>query len=590
MMGQDMPDECVRVIYYGDNLDILRAHVSAGSVDLVYLDPPFKSQQQYNLLFRTARGEPAQAQVRAFSDTWQWNRVARGTYDWLVENPAVPGKVSQMIAAFYQFLGPSEMLAYLVMMTPRLLELHRVLRRSGSLYLHCDPAASHYLKIVLDTIFGPVNFRNEINWRRTGAHGKSRRYAPIHDIILFYSKSGDYKWNSTKKPYMKGHIQEYFVEENGAYRSNYYGNVLTGSGVRHGESGRPWRGFDPTTRRRHWAVPRAVLDDIDEDLSDLSLHQKLDRLLELGYIKIIPGQAWPIYERHLKPGDGQAMPDIWAFQPYTEGTLFNSNEGIDADVRWLSPRDQERLGYPTQKPLGLLRRIIEASSDPGDLVLDPFCGCGTALAAAEELGRSWIGIDITYLAVDVMVRRLRDHFPGLTIEIRGEPQDEEGARALANRDRFQFQVWALSKIGAQSLDPQPRGADRGIDGYLPFQEQRGQHRRAVVQVKSGHVGVREVRDLRGTLEREGTPFAILITLEAPTEAMRREAAEGGVYRVPATGEEIPRVQIVTIRDLLRGNRPRVPSTQVSPVMPAQRIRRRRGRQLALGPSETEYQI
>ena len=248
----------------------------------------------------------------------------------------------------------------------------------------------------------------------------------------------------------------------------------------------------------------------------------------------------------------------------------------------MNPQAKERLGYQTQKPLGLLKRIIEASSNPGDLVLDPFCGCGTALVAAEELGRSWIGIDVTYLAVDVMARSLRDHFAGIDFDIEGQPRDVEGARALAeSRDgRFQFQVWALSQVGGQALDPDRKGADRGIDGYLPFMEWGGKRLRAIVQVKSGHVGAKEVRDLRGTLEREKAPFAVLITLEQATEPMRRETAEAGFYEVMPTGEKVPRLQILTIGELLQGQRPKVP-TQVSPVPAAPRIRRTGGRQLPL---------
>jgi site-specific DNA-methyltransferase (adenine-specific) len=239
------------------------------------------------------------------------------------------------------------------------------------------------------------------------------------------------------------------------------------------------------------------------------------------------------------------------------------------------------LGYATQKPLALLKRMIQASTNPGDLVLDPFCGCGTALVAAEEQGRSWIGIDITYLAVGVMAQRLRDHFKGIAFEIKGQPQDVEGARALAERDRFQFQVWALSQVGAQSLDPDRKGADRGIDGYLPFQAGKDQYERAIVQVKSGRVGVKEVRDLRGTLEREKAPFALLITLETPTRDMRQEAVEAGFYRVQATNEEIPRLQILTVGDIFKGQQPRVPTTVVSFMPIAPRLQRAKGRQLPL---------
>jgi site-specific DNA-methyltransferase (adenine-specific) len=256
-------------------------------------------------------------------------------------------------------------------------------------------------------------------------------------------------------------------------------------------------------------------------------------------------------------------------------------QSLWTDILPIVSWSREGLGYQTQKPVALLKRIIQASSNPGDLVLDPFCGCGTALVAAEELGRSWLGIDVTYLAVDVMARRLRDHFPGISFDIKGQPKDVEGARALAEKDRFQFQVWALSLIGAQVLDPDRKGADRGIDGYLPFVEWGGKHLRAIVQVKSGHVGVKELRDLRGTMEREKAHFALLITLEASTEPMRREAADAGFYEVPATQEKVPRLQILTIGELLQGQRPRLPTTQVSPVPAAPRLKRAGGRQLPL---------
>ena len=323
----------------------------------------------------------------------------------------------------------------------------------------------------MDTVFGKQNFRNEVIWRRTGTHNKVRRFAPIHDTLLFYTKSVNYFWNNVRRPYMKGHVDEYFVQEEAGWRTDYYGNVLTGSGTRNGESGQPWRGFDPTPKNRHWAIPGRLVDDCPDDLTGLTQHQKLDRLYELGYVKIREGQAWPIYEHYITPEDGQAAPDIWAFQPYTEGTIFGREQGIDADVRWLSPKDQERLGYPTQKPEALLERIIQASSNEGDVVLDPFCGCGTAVAAAEKLGRRWIGIDITHLAVALMKNRLKTTAnidAGRDYRVVGEPEDAGSARALWEQDAFQFQYWAMSLLEAQPRSDQKKGADRGIDGLLYF--------------------------------------------------------------------------------------------------------------------------
>jgi adenine specific DNA methylase Mod len=247
-----MAEERTRIIYYGDNLDILRAHVAPESVDLVYLDPPFKSQQQYNYLFRTVKGAPADAQVRAFTDTWKWGPKAVETYDWLMEDPLVAGNVSQMVSAFHGFLGPSEMLAYLVMMTPCLLELHRVLKDTGSLYLHCDPAASHYLKLVMDTVFGPANFRSEIVWKRGIAHSDAGRPGAIHEILFLYSKSDRYLWNRQFMPYDSQYVQKYYRYKDEDGRIFLSDNLAApgGRGPRY-----EWKGIV-----RNWRVTRENMD------------------------------------------------------------------------------------------------------------------------------------------------------------------------------------------------------------------------------------------------------------------------------------------------------------------------------------------
>ena len=480
-------------LFYGDNLQVLREHIPDASVDLVYLDPPFNSNASYNVLFREKSGEDSPAQIKAFTDTWEWTRETERTFEQdIILHPGTPSAVKDMITAFRQFIGRNAMLAYLVMMTPRLVELRRVLKPTGSLYLHCDPTASHYLKIVLDTVLGKEKFRSEIVWRRTGTHNKVRRFAPIHDTVLFYSKTDRYTWNSVMKPYMKGHVEEYFVQDDNGWRTNYYGNVLTGSGTRNGQSGRPWKGFDPTPKGRHWAIPKRLVEEVGEDLSKLTQHQKLDRLYELGYIKIIEGHAWPVYEHYISPSDGQTIPDIWAYQPYTQGTVFGTNLGIDEDVRWLSPTDQERLGYDTQKPEALLERIIQASSNEGDVILDPFCGCGTAVAAAQKLNRQWLGIDVTHLAVALMKSRLKTAFnldPGADYAVVGEPRDVGSARALWEQDPYQFQFWAVSLLEAQPQAERRRGADQGIDGIIYFVDgPRRTPQKVVIQVK-GRAGL-----------------------------------------------------------------------------------------------------
>ncbi len=561
------------VLYYGDNLDVLRKHIKDASVDLIYLDPPFNSNRSYNVLFRHKSGQEAQAQIEAFDDTWTWSQEADRLYDELVKGGAAPTRVADALEGMRRVLDDNDVLAYIVMMTARLVELERVLKPGGSLYLHCDPTASHYLKIILDAIFGPVNFLNEIIWRRTGAHSSARRYAPTHDVILFYAKGHDYKWNNPRKAFMRGHVAEYFVEEGGRWRTNYYGNVLTGSGTRNGESGQPWQGFDPTAKGRHWAIPGDLVADIDEDFSDMTQHQKLDRLLKLGHITIVKGEAWPMYQRTITPKDGTPVPDIWAYQPYTDGTVFGTEEGIDADVRWLGTRDRERLGYPTQKPLGILERMIAASSDPGDIVLDPFCGCGTAVDAAQKLGRQWIGIDITYLAVDLIQNRLRGTYgEGIekTYEVHGIPRDIEGAQALFNESPFDFERWAVSMVDGT---PNVRQVgDRGIDGVIrfPTDNKKGVGR-ALVSVKGGQiVNPGMLRDLVGTVQTERADMGVLIAMTAPTGGVVSAAKHSGSYVWPVNGRPYPMVQVVTVEELLAGKRLDMPSAFM-PYIQAKRV-------------------
>jgi len=404
--------------------------------------------------------------------------------------------------------------------------------------------------VVLDTIFGPINFRNEIMWKRSQPKAHiTKRFPRSHDILLFYVKSE------------KAIFHQQHGEHDPKYIEKFYHFVEPESGRMYGL----WDLTNPNKNRPHLTYefpPGSGIVRVWRWTKD-----RMMKAYQEGRIYTPPRGGVARYKRYLDEMPGPNVTDIWD------------------DIEHLHGAHAERLGYETQKPLALLKRIIQTSTNRGDMVLDPFCGCGTALVAAEELERSWIGIDITYLAVDVMARRLRDHFPGISFEIGGErPQDEEGARALAEKDRFQFQVWTLSLLGAQTLDPDRAGADRGIDGYLPFQIE-DKHDRAIVQVKSGRVGPPAVRDLRGTLEREKAPFALLITLEPPTEAMQREATEAGFYEVPATGEKIPRLQILTVQELLQGQRPTVPrvlASQLSPVQRAPRIKRKPGgRQLSL---------
>jgi site-specific DNA-methyltransferase (adenine-specific) len=355
-----MPDN---LLYYGDNLDIMRRYVKDESVDLVYLDPPFKSNQDYNVLFAEQDGTRAASQIIAFEDTWGWDTASAAAFQEVVE---AGGRVSRAMQAFRMMLGDTDMLAYLSMMAPRLIELRRAIKKSGSIYLHCDPAASHYLKALMDAVFGPEQFRNEIIWRRTGAHSPPRKFGPIHDTLLFYSRDDGYFFRQVKRPYMRGHVESRYSEDaSGQLKFTSGGNVLTGSGIRHGESGMIWRGFDPTAKNRHWAIPGFLASQMLPEFKALGVLAKLDALYARGLVEITEESEWPQPVRFLGEGNEQSLQDIWAYQPYTNGTVYGTKDGIDQDVAWLGTTDPERMGYPTQKPLGLLERVIQSSCPEG---------------------------------------------------------------------------------------------------------------------------------------------------------------------------------------------------------------------------------
>jgi len=523
------------VLYYGDNLDVLRRHIKDETVDLIYLDPPFKSDQDYNILFAERNGSKAAAQIKAFDDTWHWDKASAAAYEEVVETGTQ--RVAQAMRAFRTFLGESDMMAYLAMMAPRLVEMHRVLKPTGSIYLHCDPTAGAHLRLLMDAVFGPASMLNEIIWKRTHAHGGAIRFGPVHDEILYYSKTGDYKWNPQHVPYSSEYISNFFKFTDPDGR-RYRLTILTGSGVRKGSSGRPWQGIDPTSIGRHWAVPGYVRELLPNLKTD-EVQEALDRLDEIGRIvwpKKVGGT--PAFKQYLDDMEGVGIQDVWT------------------DIPPISSQAQERLGYPTQKPQALLERIIKASSNEGDLVLDPFCGCGTTIAVAQRLNRRWIGIDITHLAVALMKHRLHDMFGDkVQYNVVGEPVSLPDAKALAENDPYQFQWWALGLVGARPIE-QKKGADRGIDGRLYFHDETDRKKRKTKQimlsVKSGNVGVKDVRDLRGVVEREEAQIGVLICMEKPTRNMRREAASAGAYKSPWGSH--PRLQILTIEELLAGHK------------------------------------
>ncbi|WPM31182.1 DNA methyltransferase [Hydrogenobacter sp. T-2] len=464
------------VLYYGDNLEVLRNYIPDESVDLIYLDPPFNSKADYNVLFREPTGGLSKAQITAFEDTWHWTEETEKTFHEIVQTG--PGQVVDMLQAFRNFIKRNDMMAYLTMMCARLLELKRVLKPTGSIYLHCDPNASHYLKVLMDTIFGHKNFRNEIVWCYKDPSGKTERYfRKKHDVILFYSKSDEYR---------------------------FYADAVR-----------------------------------------IQYSERTRKQIERGTIS---------FGRKAKGNPLDKVPEDWWEIP-----IINSQA-------------KERLGYPTQKPEKLLERIILASSKEGDVVLDPFCGCGTTIAVAQRLNRHWIGIDITHLAINLIKWRLKNTFgldAGKDYKVIGEPKDLSGARALAEQDRFQFQYWAMSLVSARPYIDKKRGADKGIDGVIYFYMDKDKIGKAIVQVKSGKVSVKDIRELKAVVEREKAQMGIFITLEEPTKPMQEEALQGGYYTCPITKRNFPKLQIITLKELLEGKSPLVPF-QISPYKEGQK--------------------
>ena len=534
-------------LYYGDNLDILKRYIKDESVDLVYLDPPFNSAQNYNAFFREKDGSAAASQIHAFEDTWTWNQESQRVYEELILQP---GKVSEVMQAFKTFLGTNDMMAYLAMMCPRLVELRRVLKPTGSLYLHCDPTASHYLKLLCDAVMGHNNYRSEIIWKRTTTHSDSKRWSANNDTILFYSKTDDFTWNP---PYAE-HGEEYVADKyrfddndgRGAYTLDNMTSPNPRPNMMYEWKGHKWP-------HKGWRYSKETMAQLDAE-----------------------GRIW-------YPEDKEKRPRLKRYLKEMSGTLMGTNW---TDISPINSQARERLGYPTQKPVALLERIILASTNPGGLVLDPFCGCGTTIDAAEKNGRQWIGIDVTQLAISLIKNRLLDTYgsrlkfesssrhesahssspekdqSGLTsaatenislVRIIGEPTTPNEAAQLAEDDKYQFQWWALGLVGARPVE-QKKGADHGIDGKILFRDDLtvAKPEQIIIQVKGGKTGVKDVRDLRGVLDREKAAIGILISLQPPTREMQAEAASAGFYEHKMNKQKYPRIQLRTVKELMDG--------------------------------------
>lgn len=510
----------MNLLYYGDNLDVLRRHVKDESVDLIYLDPPFNSNQDYNVLFAEKDGTRAASQFKAFEDTWEWNMESVRVFEELVESG---GRVSDVMQAFKRFLGTNDMLAYLTMMAPRLVELRKKLKPTGTIYLHCDPTASHYLKLLMDAVFEPVRFLNEITWKRTHSHGNvGRNFGSICDVLLVYTKEQSYTWNQQYTAFPAEYVIATFKHQDPDGR-RWQSVTLRNPGMRPNLHF-PYTASNGVTYQPHpngWSCDIVRLRKYD---SEKRLHFPTN---PEGALRL---------KMYIDESSGIKLQNIWD------------------DIPAIGSQAKERLGYPTQKPESLLERIVKTSSSEGDVVLDPFCGCGTAIAVAQRLNRNWIGIDVTHLAIGLIKSRLRDAFGdevAKTYKVIGEPTTVQDAEPLAKEDPYQFQWWALGLVGARRSE-EKKGSDQGIDGRLYFhdEQQGGKTKQIILSVKSGNVSVPFIRDLRGVIDREKAEIGVLIALQDATKPMRIEAASAGFYKSPWGSH--PRLQILTIAELLEG--------------------------------------
>jgi site-specific DNA-methyltransferase (adenine-specific) len=499
-------------LYFGDNLNILREHIKDETVDLIYLDPPFNSKRAYNLLFKTPKGHVSDAQITAFEDTWHWGDQAEREFAELLHQSNT--NIAETMQALRHFLGENDVMAYLTMMANRLQEMRRVLKPTGSMYLHCDPTVSHYLKIVLDATFGVENFVNEIVWRRQNAKGLAfTRFASNHDILLKYDKSGQRIWHQQYKAHNPEYIAQFY-----RYTEPETGRKYCLDNLTNPNKDRPNLTYEFLGVTRVWRWTK----------------ERMQQAYAQGLIVQTKPGSVPRLKRYLDEQEGTPIDDIWD------------------DILPIQAQAADRLGYPTQKPLALLERIINASSNPGELVLDPFCGCGTAVHAAQKLGRDWIGIDITHLAISLIEKRLKSAFPSITFEVFGTPKDFDGAKDLAERNKYEFQWWACALVNAQPYKGKKKGADTGIDGIIYFQDDKEEAKKIIVSVKSGENVTRTmIADLKNTVEREKAQMGLFVTLAPPTKPMIIEAASAGFYESPAHGA-FPKIQILSIEGLLSG--------------------------------------
>ena len=508
----------VNKLYYGDNLEVLRKYIKDESIDLCYIDPPFNSKRNYNQIYNNL-GKEDQAQAQAFVDTWTWDNHANEALEEIQSN--YQGKFTSqtidLIDGLTKVLGKGSLLAYLVSMTLRIVEIHRVLKSTGSFYLHCDPTASHYLKIVLDTIFCSQggDYIAEITWERTSAHSDSKTFANTTDVIFLYSKR-ILMFNQQFKPYSEEYLKKYYKHQDG--RGRFLDRDLTAGGLSGGGYNYDWKGI-----KKLWRCPIETM-------------QKYEEQNKLYYTR----NGTPRLKQYLEEMPGVPLTNLWN------------------DIPPINSQASERLGYPTQKPEALLERIIKASSNKGDIILDAYCGCGTTIAVAERLERNWIGIDITYQSISLMLKRLEDSFGKNVldkIELNGIPKDLESAKALAtkpdDRTRKEFEKWAvLTYSNNRAVINDKKGADKGVDAIAYFQGDKDNREKIIFQVKSGNVKSGDIRDLQGTMTLQGAALGIFITLKPPSKDMVQTAKSAGIYRGRYMSQSVDKIEIVTVQEIL----------------------------------------
>jgi len=512
-------------LFYGDNLEVLRKHIKDESVDLCYIDPPFNSKRNYNQIYNNV-GKEDQAQAQAFVDTWTWDDHANQGLAEILENyhGRFTSQSIDLIAGLTKVLGKGSLLAYLVSMTLRVAEIHRVFKPTGSFYLHCDPSASHYLKIILDAIFCAQggDFKNEVIWQRTNSHNINAKYfQKVFDQIFFYAKTDNYMWNQLYSEYSPEQMKRYKQDAQGRWYTGQDLTIATASQERKFE----WRGTLPPANRG-WA---ASFEQLEQWYQEGKILTKKDGTPRMDGHKIF-----------LDETKGKRMIDLWT------------------DIERIGNTSKERLGYPTQKPEALLERIIKASSNEGDVILDAYCGCGTTIAVAERLQRQWIGIDITYQSISLILKRLEDSFGKNVldkIQLNGMQKDMESAQALAlkadDRPRKEFEKWAiLTYSNNRAVINAKKGADKGIDALAYFQGDQDSPEKIIFQVKSGKVKSGDIRDLQGTMTLNEAAVGIFITLQAPTKDMIQTAKIAGIYQSRYMSQSVDKIQIVTIQEII----------------------------------------